>query len=245
MAYRRTYADLVLGVRDNLDEATASFWTADTIKRTMTRAADIVWLELRKIRADYFLTSRASTDGSVTIYGDSYATSNFAIVAGTKEYTLPADLAEVKLIECITSGYEDVEFIFRDLTDAEFRRARMLTTNQSPRVFYADVIGERTLTIAPASDTALDLRIWYVPATVIVSSVGASQRSFEASTDELVLPHPLYMAVEEVATWRAQLMDRDANSQAWVAVAQASVARFMGAHARQSSDDEVVRGVFE
>ena len=245
MAYRRLLSDLRTAVRDNLDEATASFWTNAQLNRFLTRAADAVWMECRKLKADFFLLQRTSTDGSVTIYGDSYTTSSFAIVAGTTDYTLPMDLAELRRIDATTSGYESVVFRHADLATSTMRAYRAQTTNQDPTVIWFDVIGERTLTIAPKCSVALDLRLWYVPRTMIFSTAGASLMDFATDTDELALPHPLYLAVEEMATMRAQLMDRDPSATNWEQMAERTVRRFFGAHARQSQDPEVVEGVFE
>ena len=243
---RRTGTQLLAAIRANLDESSAAFWTDANLYKFITRAAHAVATEVRRLKADYFLISRLSTDGSVTILGETYATSSFAIVAGTKQYTLPPDLLELKSIEVITSGYEDVVFHFgKDMNSPEFRGRRTLTTNQSPSLFYADVVGERTLLLSHASDTALDLRLWYVSSAVLFDSNGASQLDMSAGTDTLMMPFPGYMAVEEVATARAQIMDRNDHATVYMALADQSVARLFGANARQTSDPEYVQGTFE
>ena len=244
---RRLVSEMETAVRTALDEATAAFFTQANLWTFLTRAAHVVHTEIRKLKADYFLVNLASTDGSKTILGESYAASSLAIVAGTKEYTLPPDLLELKLIECITSGYEDVEFdLSKDLTHPDFVGARRRTSNTAPTYFYADVVGERTLTIAPASDTALDLRIWYVSsACLFVTSTGASLKDIAAGTDELVMPHPGYMAVEQVATELAQLKDSSPDAAVYAALAQATVSRLFAAHARQTQDVEIVQGYLE
>lgn len=244
-AWRRTASQMETAVRTNLDEATAAFWTQANIWTFLTRAAHAVGTEVRKLKADYFLKSLESDDGSVTIYGESYATSSFAIVAGTKEYTLPGDLLELKAIECITSGYEGVQFQHLDLASKHFRSARAITDNQPPVNFFFDIVGERTLTIAPKSDTALDLRLWYVSSVVLESTAGASIMDISATTDQLVIPHPGYMAVEEVATARALLKDRDVTAAVYAQLADASVARLFSANARQTQDPEYAVGIFE
>ena len=156
MPLYKTLSDLRTLVRDGVDESTASFWSDVRLNRAINGAAQRVWTECRKLKDDFFLTSRTSLDGSVTILGASYATSSFAIVAGTKSYTLPPDVAEVKLIECITSGYEDVVFEPSDLGNPWFVGNRTLTTNVAPSVFRWDVVDQRTLVLDVASDTALD-----------------------------------------------------------------------------------------
>jgi hypothetical protein len=169
-----------------------------------------------------------------------------AIVAGTTTYTLPPDLLELKMVECITSGYEDVTFVHKDLAHPSFRSVRAAaTTSQSPTILYFDVTGERSLILTPPSSLALDVRIWYVSSAVIVTSAGASLLDFATGTDQLVMPFPGYMAVEEVATMRAQLRDHDPMAAAWASMADASVNRLFGANARVSQDPVIVQGLFE
>jgi hypothetical protein len=196
---RRTLTQMLAAVRVNLDEATAAFWTDANLFSVLTRAAHAVATEVRKLRADYFLRPMASTDVSETIYGETYAPSALAIVAGTTTYTLPPDLVELKMIECITSGYEDVTFVHKDLAHPGFRSVRAAATaSQSPSVLYFDVTGERTLILTPPSDIALNLRIWYVSSAVIVATTtGASLLDFATGTDQLIMPFPGYMAVEQ------------------------------------------------
>jgi hypothetical protein len=252
--HRRLLSELVLQIRSNLDEPTAAFW-ADApgglkpdLYGVTTRAAHAVATEIRKLKkgSDYFLINRASTDGTVTIYGVSYLCSSFQIVPGTREYTLPPDCLEVKLIEVITPSYESIEFFLgKDMTDPGFRSARNMTQRQTPTFFYADVVGERTLTIAPHTDSTLDLRLWYVSSACIVSTAGASLKDFATATDELIMPHPAYMAVEEVATARAMILDRNNTAAVYAQLADASVARFFGAEARQSQDPSFVQGLWQ
>src|SRR5881409_1068320 len=97
---QRTLLDLRTAVRDNLDEASASFWSNAQLNRFINRAKDRVWTEVRKLKEDYFLVTRTSTDGNIVIFGNLYDTASFQISnAGTLSYMLPPDHAEMKLIE--------------------------------------------------------------------------------------------------------------------------------------------------
>src|SRR5436189_6434837 len=109
---RKALSDMRTAIRDNLDEATASFWSNAQLLRMINRAKDYVWLEAKKLKGqDYFQISRTSLDGTVTILGESYACTDFEIVAGTRTYTLPPDFTgDLHLIECITSGQEFLKF---------------------------------------------------------------------------------------------------------------------------------------
>lgn len=229
MALRKTRAELLTAVRSNLDEATASFWSDTELYNFINRAKDKVWIEVRKLKADFFVKNLDTDDGSVTLHGESFDTSTLAISVGGTEITLPHDFHEMKYIEVTTSGYEDVRFYHRDITHPDFRAKRALTDNQTPTHFYFDVYGERTLIYTPKSSVALNLRIFYVfkPADV------------DGSTS-LDMPDPLYLAVEEYATTRAQLKDRDETAAVWQQMGNKTVLDCLGAMTRQIQDPVMV-----
>ena len=139
----KALSDLRLRVRDQLDESSASFWTDAQLNRYINRAKDRVWNRLKAANEYYCTVTRTSNDGALTIQGESYTASAFRIVAGTSDYVLPPDLDTLSIIECITSGYEDLTFTRIDINDPEFRAARSLTDNQTPggEVFF-DIINE-------------------------------------------------------------------------------------------------------
>jgi hypothetical protein len=228
VAHHRTLLQMRTQVRYNVDEATESFFDDDALNAYLNRAKDRVATEVRKLKDDFFMVSRLSTDGSLTILSESYSASSFAIVAGTSTYTLPPDLLEIKLIEVVTSGYEYVQFVHRDLAHPDMRAAMSITDNVAPSVIYWDIYGERTLRIAPKSDTALDLRLTYVQQFADLSADG----------DELTMPYPLYMAVEEYATASAMAQDRNPDAAVHESRAKQIISDFFGAHARQTQDIE-------
>lgn len=234
MAHRKTRADLLAAARRYLDEATASFWTDAQLYAYLNEAKDRVWNEVKKLKADFWHVTRTSTDGSVTILGESYATSSFAIVAGTRDYTLPHDISELKLIEVTTTDYESVRFLHRDLAHPDMRTALAVTENVSPSLIYFDLIGERTMRIAPKSDTALDLRLTY-------------EQAFDdlSATIDLTMPMPLYLAVIYYAVASAMLQEANPNSAVHEARARQIVADVFGAHARQTQDTEIAVGYME
>ena len=53
MAHRKALSDLRTAVRDNLDEASASFWSNAQLLRFINRAKDRVWVEVRKLKEDF------------------------------------------------------------------------------------------------------------------------------------------------------------------------------------------------
>lgn len=228
MAHRKTLLDLRTAVRDNLDEATASFWSNAQLNRYINRAKDRVWNRVKALNEDYFTITRASTDGSLTILGETYAASSFQIVSGTRDYTLPPDFSEMKLIEVTTDNYEDVRFVHRDMAHPEMRALLEITDDQTPSYFVFDIIGERTLRIAPTSNTTLDLNITYVQILPELTT----------DTQEMPMPHPLYFAVEAYATASALKQDRNPDAAAWEGTGDKTIAEMFGAHHRQTQDVE-------
>ncbi len=207
-------------------------------------------MEVRRVRDDYLTISRTSADGSLTIYGATYAASGLGITVGGATFTLPPDCLEIRLVECITSGYEGVRFqVGMSISDPDVQAARYLSnqpgTNLEPTGFYISWRGGATADLSPLSSVALALRWEYVSSTCIETTAGVAIRAFTTDSDELTLPHPCYLAVEEVATARAQMQDQDPMFSAWTGWAQASVAKFIGSSTRQSMDVQHVRGVFE
>lgn len=229
MAHHRTLTQLRTAVRDVLDESSASFWTDAQLNRYINRAKDRVWNRVKALNEDYFTVTRSSTDGSLTILSESYNASSFAIAADTRDYTLPPDFSEMKLIECITDSYEDIRFVYRDLARPDMRAMLELADSQTPGGFFFDIIGERTMRIAPMSSVALDLRITYVQSFADLSD----------DTDELTMPHPLYLAVEEYAIARALRQDRNPDAAAAEAAGDKIIAEMFGAHHRQTQDVEI------
>jgi len=233
-APRKTVADLLLAVRQNLDEREEAFWLDTELIARLDDAQHMVWSRVKALKSDYFDVQRSSTDGSVTILGEAYDCAGFAIAASTTSYTLPPDMDELKLIECLTSGYEAVTFAFADMTSAAFRSLLATVDAQEPSGFLCDLIGERTLVVAPKANRALDLKLTYTPILGTLS----------ATTDTLQVPQPLWLAVVDYATARAQMKDRDSSFLMWQQAAEATIARFFGSHARQTQDTEVAEGLF-
>lgn len=236
MALRRSLTQLVEKIRQNVDEsASGGFWSAANVTNALNAAKDRVAEEVRKASQDYFVVTRSSTDGTLTILGEAYPASSFAIAANTRDYTLPPDFAEMREIEVITDGQEWVRFSWRDASDPQFRAALGIVPSQMPGGFLYTILGERTLRLAPLSNTALDLRLTYV----------AIVPDLVAGTDTLEMPYPLHRAVEEYATADLLMMDRAEESAAWEARGNSTVARFLGANARQSTDPQYVQGYLE
>ena len=223
-------------VRDLLDEPTASFWTDSQLNRYINQAKDRVWNRVKALNEDYWDISRTSQDGSLTIQGESYLASSFAIVAGTTDYILPPDFVEMKLIEVLTSGYEWVQFTYTDMAKPQFRGLLALTSNTSPSEILFDIFAEPpAMRIAPKSDVALDLRITYVQ----------SIADLAGDTERLTMPQPLYLAVVQYATSFALKQDRSNDAGAYEAAGDKIIAEMFGASHPQTQDVEVAGGYME
>lgn len=232
MAHLRTLSDMRTGVRDRLDESTASFWSNAQLNRYITRAKDRVWNRVIALNEDYFTITRDSDGGNITVLGETYASSSFQIVSATRDYTLPPDFREMKMIEVLTDGYEDVRFLYRDLAHPDMRAMLEITDDQTPSTFYFDIVGERTLRIAPMSSTTLDLRLTYVRFFTDLTT----------DTQTLEMPHPLYLAVEEYATFFALRQDRSPDAELYEKTGDKIIAEMFGAHHRQIQDVETAPG---
>lgn len=241
MAANKTLAELITAVRENVDESVESFWSDVRLVHCLDKAKDRVWLEIRKLKADFFDVTRSSTDGTVTILGSSYNTASFKILAGTgtgtRDYALPPDLNELHLIEVITSGYEHVRFYPRNLSHPDMLGALGVTTGTGAGAFYYALLAASTLRVAPYSDVALDLRLTYV----------AQPAAFDpaVTTASLDLPHPTYLAVIEFATATALKQDRNPDAAAFEAGGTNLIATYFGAHARQTQEVEIAQSYLE
>lgn len=230
MSHQKSVANLLQRMRDALDEQTTGRFSDALLLRSLNVAKDRVWNEVRRANADYFLTSLASTAGSQTILGETYAASTLQIPVGGSSLSLPPDCVGLKYIEVITSGYETVRFRHLDMADPEFRRRREITSNQTPSEFVWDVINERTFLWAPKSATALDTRIFYF-----------FKLADLVSGDTLQMPAPLDRAVEAYAVSETALGDFSDVSAAWEQKGRSWVSEFLGADSRQSQDPVFVQ----
>lgn len=229
-------SDVRLAVRDALDESSASFWTDAQLNRYLNRAKDRVVSRVRALEEDYFDVTRTAADGTLTLNGESYNTASLTIPVGSGDIALPPDFAEMRVVEVTQSGYEWVRVRFKDISTAEFRNARQFTNNMSPQEFLADIISEPSaMRTAPKSDTALTLSITYVRDIPDMSLDG----------DRLLLPKPLYMAVEQYAISMALKQDRSPDAASYEATGDKIIAEAFGATHRQSQDQVTVTGYLE
>jgi len=123
---------------------------------------------LRRVNENYFIRFIASTGTSAKILGIDYAGTSLAWADGTILYTLPPDFLKMVSIRITTSAYANAKIERRAYHDPEFQDA--LRTSNTAQImrgadFFYDIIGERTLAIAPDPNAALNLEMAYVART--------------------------------------------------------------------------------
>jgi hypothetical protein len=121
-----------------------------------------VWKELKGLKRNYFVKSTQATDGTADAY---FA----ALTTTTREFTLPADLREIRSIVVTSpSGYEDVKFTRRSISSDEFIEAEKSATIQGSSSnagideYIYDIINEKTLVLAQFPEAAFVLKIRFV-----------------------------------------------------------------------------------
>jgi len=228
-AQRRTLTQMLTSIRYALDDSSANpRWTDANLTDLINHNKDGVWNEVRKERKDYFLSTRKSTDGTVTILSQSYTTSSMALTASaTLDLTLPPDFIELRSFRAITSGYEWVKFTMRTASDLDYRAVRAYPYATSPVAFYGAIENELTLALGPMTDTALDTELVYIFQPVDLDSV---------TNTTLQMPYPLYKAVEAFTISDAFVMDDDPRGAVQLNIARSVIANVIGVDVRQSSD---------
>lgn len=162
-------AQLVASVRDNLAAGGAGntvylkdeFWSDNEVIRYINNAYLELWRIAKNLRSDLFTEIIASTDGTVNIGGENYDPSVLQLAQDVVYYTLPPDLSEIKAIQVITSEQEGTVFRFKDRATEEFKTALRRNASTGSGEFIYDIIGRRTLIIAPKPQEALDIEITY------------------------------------------------------------------------------------
>lgn len=157
---------------------------------------DDLWAVLKDLNDNFFMSSTQNTDATQLNYFPS-------LDSATREYTLPDDFQELQFIEVLTSGYEDVQFIYKPITHPDFLRARREATadgvSANQGAYLYDIIGKGTFMLASYPETTLYARLWYVK-NIPDLEVGDT-------LDEIILPFSKKIA--EYATQKVMLRNQD------------------------------------
>jgi hypothetical protein len=126
---------------------------------------------IRSLFDDYFVRKMDTSldTGVQKLLGITYQPSvTLALPALTSQISLPPDLETLRYIRCVSTGFEFMEFEHKDMNERIFMEyLRVPTSYTVPpggRIFY-DIVGERTLFIAPQVTQPLDIEIRYVSRT--------------------------------------------------------------------------------
>lgn len=144
--------------------ALSNAFTADQKMSFINSGKDEVWAVLRSLDLDYFTDSSQDTDSTQ----DDYL---IDLTPTVREYTLPKNEREVRMIECLSSGFENRVFEFRPINDPVFQQARRDSTANGPSgtsgtfftKYYFTIFGNQ-LMLAAYPEAALKLKLWYVAA---------------------------------------------------------------------------------
>lgn len=134
---------------------------SDVLLSLLNEGKNEVWMILKSLRADWFITSSQATDSTQNNYFGPMSTS-------VREYTLPNDFQEMKFLECLDVGYEDVAFVYRDMASAQWKEARRSSTNapggsQANLEYHYDIVGKNQLVLAEYPEFNFQkVKLWYV-----------------------------------------------------------------------------------
>ena len=156
----------------NQDGTLAPFFTIPQLYVWLNDANFELEKSIRSIYDDYFVRMMLSTDATAQkIMGINYTPTTLQLAASTSRFTLPPDFQTMRSIRALTSGYEYMDFVHKDMGHRDFQGYLRLpsTTTISPggRILY-DIIGERTLFIAPQLTSAVDIEIIYIARTKLL-----------------------------------------------------------------------------
>lgn len=215
--------DLVNGLLGGYQNAV----NTDVILALLNEGKNEVWMILKNLRADWFIQKTQNADSTQNNY---FGPMNTA----TREYALPKDFQEMKFIEVLDTGYEDVSFVYRDMASAVWKELRRGSTNspsgsQANLAYHYDIVGKNQLVLAEYPEFNFQqVVLWYVR---VIPDFSAAD-----PIDEIVYPY-----VNKIAFYAAKLAMLPLQDQpmyaAWKEEWKESVVRIASsADPRQISD---------
>ncbi len=122
-------------IRDNLDEASAGYWTDVEIQRKVVRRLRELWSRIIGVRDDWY---KSTTPATITL------------VSGTLKYALPAGFFRAASIRTSTSGKEAVQWVYMSCKDPRFIEGqRADVTYSDPGIIYYDIEGVTSIVVSP------------------------------------------------------------------------------------------------
>jgi hypothetical protein len=199
----------------------------------LNEAKDEIWMLLKELNEDYFAKKSQYTTASDEDYFGPMSTT-------VREYDLPLDLREIRFIEILNAGYEQVNFTYRSISHPDFSDLRRQATAQQSSInspgglmnYFYTIIGKNKLVLAQYPEAAFDAVIWYV----------RNLPDFDTgeTVDEILFPYSKKLA--EYAAYKILLSLNDTSMwEAWKREWKDSVMHMMAsADQRNSADPQFV-----
>jgi len=215
--------DLANGLLGGYQNAVSS----DVLLSFLNEGKNEVWMILKSLRADWFIQASQNNDSTANNYFGPMSTL-------IREYALPNDFQEMKYIECLDFGFEDVAFVYRDMASSVFKDLRRSSTNQpsgsqANLQYHYDIVGKNQLVLAEYPEANFqNVKLWYVR---IIPDFGAND-----VIDEIVYPYANKIAFYAAKLAMLPLQDQPMYA-AWKEEWKESVVRIASsADPRQISD---------
>jgi len=201
---------------------------ADALLSFLNEGKDEIWALLKNLNEEYFVTPSQTTDSTALNY--------FPTLDPTKrQFTLPEDLREIKFIEVTTSNYTQLKFVYKDITDDEFRDARRDASTQNDasnscsEIWYT-VVGKDQMLLAQFPPAAISLTIWYV----------RSLADFETDQDVDEVLYPYSKKIAEYGAKKTMLALQDPGQfSLWISEWKQDVITVQNSAAGRNSADPV------
>lgn len=203
-----TVNEVLTGVRDALNEATASNWTNTQIKKWMNGALNDL---ARRVEVILKIS---------TIPG----------IIGTQSYTAPADTHRIHRVEWVTSS-ENIALEYRDFNNMDGVWWTSQTTVSGRPALYTlwGYPPNLTITLYPKPSDAGNVKVFYYGIPTLITE----NESVDNTTVDF--PSGWETLIEEYATYKALIKDADPRWQEVKAEYEQHVEHF-NEHTRRFSD---------
>lgn len=150
---------LTAGGGTNMVIGNDDFWSDSEINLALNRAQDEIYKIIKNSKSDYFTRILRTTDGILTLLGQTFDTSSLRWVAGQGNYQMPIDFVRMKLITDLSS--DRVRLSASDLAKSEFRILMNENASGTSREYLYDILSMRTLVVRPIPDMERDFEFIY------------------------------------------------------------------------------------
>lgn len=142
----------------------ANAFTTDQYLSFANEGVSEVWSVIKSLDLDYFGgSSQDTTPANDNAFVD--------LSTSVREYDLPKDCRELRAIECLTTGFEDRVFEYRQFNDPVFMQSRRESTATGAGTgttfssvfnrYYYTVHGTQMI-LAQYPEGTLNVKLWYI-----------------------------------------------------------------------------------